>query len=73
MVINMVMDYLLDIVLVFWGKNLVLNLHNFLSHSMRSIDESRSLKTHGQESKHLPNSPILSNNHKLRGIVVNKG
>ena len=31
------------------------------------------LKTHGQESTQLPNSSILSNNHELRGIVVNKG
>ena len=33
----------------------------------------RSLKTSSQESKLIPNSPILGNKHELRGIVVNKG
>ena len=33
----------------------------------------RSLNTHRDVSKIIPNSPILRNNHELDSIMVNKG
>ena len=33
----------------------------------------RSLNTHGDVSKQVPNSSILGNNYKLDSLVVNKG
>ena len=43
-----------------------------ISQINKQIETTRSLKTRGQESKQLLNSLILSNNHELRSIVVNK-
>ena len=39
----------------------------------RRNDSVWSLNSHEIMSKLIPNSPILSNNHELRSIVVNKG
>ena len=33
----------------------------------------RSLKTHGDVSKYIPNSSIEDYNHELKSIMVNKG
>ena len=50
-----------------------ISLLDFSVNTNSRIETVTSLKLHSQKSKQLQNSPILLNNHELRGIVVNKG